>query len=135
MDTWSALVLCHENTKMTRVQPITFCLGRDRPPSLLTFEKSVAERHVENLKIMRNVGAKGYAEACRELTTEETFLRQKVYNYYNGPGTPFCSTKTDCFYWSMNQKIEGVTTWFGRVVVVPFPFTLVTITLCLADFR
>jgi hypothetical protein len=86
MDTWSALLLCHENTKIHRGQSITFSPVGDRHSSLLTFEKSVAERHIENLKIMRNIGAKRYAEASRELTSEETLLRQKVYNYYNGPG-------------------------------------------------
>jgi hypothetical protein len=86
MDGWSALLLCHENTKMDPTQQMTFSLGRDRPPTLLTFNGSVAERHVENIKSMRTIGAKKYIEACQDLSAEETLLRQKVYNFYSGPG-------------------------------------------------
>jgi hypothetical protein len=59
---------------------------QDRPPHLLEFKGSVAERHAENLKIIRAIGAKKYIEACRDLTPGEILLRQKVYNFFNGPG-------------------------------------------------
>jgi len=86
MDTWSALLLCHSSTRMSPNKQVAFAPGTQAPPYLLLFEESLAERHVENLKIMRTAGAKRYIEACRELTPEETLLRQKVYNLYCGPG-------------------------------------------------
>jgi hypothetical protein len=86
MDTWSALLLCHTSTRMDPDKSVAFSAIAEAPPSLLLFEGSLAERHVENLKIMRTAGAKRYIEACRELTAEETILRQKVYNFYCGPG-------------------------------------------------
>jgi len=71
---------------MSPDKTVAFSVGAQAPPYLVLFEGSLAERHVENLKIMRTVGAKRYIEACRELTPEETLLRQKVYNFYCGPG-------------------------------------------------
>jgi hypothetical protein len=71
---------------MSPDKSVAFSVGAQAPPYLLLFEGSLAERHVENLKIMRTVGAKRCIEACRELTAEETLLRQKVYNFYCGPG-------------------------------------------------
>ena len=69
---------------MDSTQKLMF--SSDATPRLLGFKGSVAERHVENLKIMRTIGVKKYIEACQELTADETLLRQKVYNFYNGPG-------------------------------------------------
>jgi hypothetical protein len=86
MDTWSALLFCSDNTKMNPTQRIAFPSSPDTPPYLLSFNGSIAERHVENLKTMRTIGAKKYFEACRDLSAEETLLRQKAYNFYNGPG-------------------------------------------------
>jgi hypothetical protein len=71
---------------MNPMQRIAFSSGLDTPPYLLFSNGSIAERHVENLKIMRTIGAKKYVEACRDLSAEETLLRQKAYNFYNGPG-------------------------------------------------
>lgn len=86
MDTWSALVLQHQNTAMTPRQKLRFVSGKDVPPTLATFEGRVAERHVENVKTMRSIGMKRYMEACRSLSPEEILLRQKVYNFFVGPG-------------------------------------------------
>ena len=72
---------------MDPTQRIRFSQLHDRPPRLIEFKGTVAERHVENLKIIRAIGAKKYMEACRDLTPEEILLRQKVYNFYSGPGT------------------------------------------------
>lgn len=71
---------------MDPLQTVAFSSSHDAPPSFFGFKGSVAERHVENLKTMRAVGVKKYVEACRDLSVEETLLRQKVYNFYNGPG-------------------------------------------------
>jgi hypothetical protein len=99
---------------MSTSQRVAFSLGDNRPPYIIGFASAVAERHVENLKIMRIIGGRKYADACRELTSEEILLRQKVYNFFNGPGTSPCRNWQDCFYWPLDIKIEGVTTWFGK---------------------
>jgi hypothetical protein len=70
MDTWSTLILCHPQLKMSATQRVAFSLDHDRPLYIIGFAGAVAERHVENLKIMRIVGSRKYAEACRELTSE-----------------------------------------------------------------
>ena len=74
---------------MAKDKCLAFSSSVQTPLHLIKFEGSVAERHVENLKIMRTIGAKRYIEACRELTPEETLLRQKVYNFYCGPGNRY----------------------------------------------
>jgi hypothetical protein len=75
---------------MSATQRIAFSLDYGSPPYIIDFTGSVAERHVENLKIMRNIGGRKYAEACLELSSEEILLRQKVYNFFNGPGISPC---------------------------------------------
>ena len=87
MNTWTVLLVSHPFTKMTKTQRISFTSFRDGPPRLTSFNGSIAERHLENLKIMRAIGIKKYAEACVELTSEEIMLRQKIYNLYCGPGS------------------------------------------------
>ena len=120
MDTWSALLLCNDSTRTEGPQQVEFSNVSGAAPFLLGFKGTVAERHMENIKMMKAIGAKNYIEACRQLTAEETLLRQKVYNFYNGPGIHFelyiCWSK-DCFYWSGRSKIKNVTTWFGRGLV------------------
>ena len=73
-------------------QRVAFSLNKNKSPYFIAFNGTVAERHVENLKTMRTIGARKYFEACRDLTPEETLLRQKVYNFYSGPGlTLYCA--------------------------------------------
>jgi hypothetical protein len=86
MDTWSTVLLQHENTAMEPCQKLRFACAKDVPPTLATFEGRVAERHVENIKTMRSIGMKRYIEVCRSLSPEEILLRQKVYNFFLGPG-------------------------------------------------
>jgi hypothetical protein len=91
MDTWSALLLQHKNTAMDPRQKLRFVSEKDIPPTLTTFEGRTAERHVENIKTMRSIGMKRYIEACRSLSPEEILLRQKVYNFFVGPGMLLCN--------------------------------------------
>lgn len=86
MDTWSTLLFCSDNTKVNPKQRIVFSSTIENPSCLLSSNGSIAERHAENLKIMRTIGGKKYIQACRHLSAEETHLRQKIYNFYNGPG-------------------------------------------------
>jgi len=102
MDTWSALLLCSETTKIDPAQQIAFSPETYTPPYLISFHGSVAERYVENLKTMRRIGAKKYMEACYDLSGEETLLRQKVYNFYNGPGISLHN------WWQMKIAFTGL---------------------------
>jgi hypothetical protein len=86
MDTWSALLLQHEKTAMVPSQKLKFVGEEDVPPTLAAFEGRVAERHVENIKTMKRIGMKRYIDACHSLSPEEILLRQKVYNFFIGPG-------------------------------------------------
>ena len=71
---------------MNPTKRIAFSSSIESPSCLLSSNGSIAERHAENLKTMRTIGAKKYIQACRDLSAEETHLRQKIYNLYNGPG-------------------------------------------------
>jgi len=95
MDTWSALLLRHENTTMDLRQNLMFIWRTGVPPTLESFQGRVAERHVENIKSIRSIGMKRYIEACHTLSAEEILLRQKVYNLFIGPGIFCCRDTTD----------------------------------------
>lgn len=142
MDTWSALLLCSDKTKMNPTQRIAFSSSPDIPPYLLCSNGSIAERHVENLKTMRTIGAKKYLRACRELSAEETLLRQKIYNFYNGPG--WASTIVNWLKIAftgprierLKASLLGLEKVFRSVMrlmivnIIPFPFILVHLTIC-----
>jgi len=64
----------------------TFSKWDGIPPSLVGFGGTVAERHVENIISMRVLGMKRFVAGCREISDEESLLRQKVYNWFSGPG-------------------------------------------------
>ena len=85
MDTWTCLLLCHPATKTSPTAP-----SNETARGLLEseFSGTARERHLENIGIMRRVGYSKFHDSCKELSQEEIFLRQKVYNLYSGPGTP-----------------------------------------------
>jgi hypothetical protein len=85
MDTWTALLLCHPTTKKGGEKPPSITSSPDWSPQF-NFSGAVAERHLENLKIIRSVGMTKFTEACHELSPEEILLRQKVYTLFCGPG-------------------------------------------------
>lgn len=86
MDTWSALLLLHDLTKTDPSQQIRCSTTSSVPPYRLGLYGVVAERHMENIRTMKTIGAAQYIKACRQLNPEETLLRQKIYNFYTGPG-------------------------------------------------
>lgn len=148
MDTWSALLLCHPSTKIQMKEDAAFSHGVQPPLYLPTFKGSVAERHVENLKIIRTVGAKRYIEASRELTVEETLFRQKVYNFYCGPGKlpPLNLNSLEIRFIGLrigksreflhgSEKVSFLKfdLMLTTVDVIPFPFTLVKYPLSRPD--
>jgi len=91
------------------------------PPYLVNFQGSPGERHVENIKILREVGSATYNEALeishglhspRILRLAEQIQRNSV-----GP---------DCYWRSPSEHLSpGSTRCFGNAWWLPFPPTLV----------
>jgi len=86
MDTWTTLLLVHHRTRPSQDKSISFVGGPDHLPQIREFSGSVGERHLENLKIMRNIGARKFRLQTQELSPEETLLRRKIYSFYSGLG-------------------------------------------------
>ncbi|ODQ54346.1 hypothetical protein SAICODRAFT_70076 [Saitoella complicata NRRL Y-17804] len=119
MDTWTAMLLCEDRTRMPEDEIVAFSQAASHPPYMLQFHGTAAERHVENLKLTRTIGLKAYKAACEPLAAETIALRRKIYNEFVGP---------DCFYTPPQPwRGKGVTTWFGKAYVAPFPFTVVLV--------
>ncbi|CAG8827336.1 7714_t:CDS:2, partial [Racocetra persica] len=114
-ETWSALILTSDQLKVPSGKVIAYSQSPHRPPYLLNFSGSVAERHVENLKIMKHIGLKHYTTSLAPLPISLEKLRIKIVNNFVGP---------DMYYSPefLNSKIK---TYFGKAYVVPFPFSLV----------
>jgi hypothetical protein len=86
MDTWTTLLLAHYRTGLSQDKSIYLVGGPDYQPQIREFSASVGERHLENLKIMRNIGARNFLLQTQELSPEETLLRRKIYSFYSGLG-------------------------------------------------
>ncbi|CAG8460586.1 482_t:CDS:2 [Dentiscutata heterogama] len=114
-ETWTTLFLTSERFKMEKDKIVAYSQSPYRPPYLLNFMGSVAERHVENLKIIRHIGIRRYTASLSPLPSSLVSLRTKILNNYVGP---------DMYYAPefLNIKIK---TCFGKAYVVPFPFSVV----------
>ncbi|KAH7318861.1 hypothetical protein B0J17DRAFT_773208 [Rhizoctonia solani] len=68
-ESWTALLLAAPQCRMPAFQKLVFAEGSEStadipvPPYLLDFSNSPAERHIENLKILREIGGKPW-ETC-----------------------------------------------------------------------
>ncbi|KAF8595614.1 hypothetical protein BDV93DRAFT_501109 [Ceratobasidium sp. AG-I] len=88
------------------------------PPYLLDFAGSPAERHIENLKILREIGHNSYELPSTKSLDEKqrtTELRHKILRRLIGPDAFWCppgsrSTAASCF---------------GNAWCIPFPLTVV----------
>ncbi|CAG8466098.1 26770_t:CDS:2 [Dentiscutata erythropus] len=114
-ETWTTLFLTSERFKMEKDKIVAYSQSPYRPPYLLNFMGSVAERHVENLKIIRQIGIRRYTASLSPLPSSLVALRTRILNNYVGP---------DMYYAPefLNIKIK---TCFGKAYVVPFPFSVV----------
>ncbi|CAG8644902.1 29056_t:CDS:2, partial [Racocetra persica] len=114
-ETWTTLFLTSEKFKMSKDKIVAYSQSPYRPPYLLNFTGSVAERHVENLKIIRQIGIRRYTASLSPLPSSLIGLRTKILNNFVGP---------DMYYAPefLNVKIK---TCFGKAYVVPFPFSVV----------
>ncbi|EIN13788.1 hypothetical protein PUNSTDRAFT_58299 [Punctularia strigosozonata HHB-11173 SS5] len=119
----STLILTSEECKIPKEQDMTFAQAPDSeyPPYLLNFMRTVGERHVENLKILREVGLDSYNRALAVLygPNHNRFRRlvEDIQRNYLGPDS----------YWrdpGIPPK-PGFTRYFGNSWWIPFPPTLV----------
>ncbi|TRM60170.1 hypothetical protein BD626DRAFT_408024 [Schizophyllum amplum] len=119
----STLLLTNTQCRIPSKQKMLFAEGRDSeyPPYLLDFAGSPGERHVENLKILREEGLMAYRRAVTLTTGPDSlrFLRMRdiIQQHYIGP---------DC-YWrpSGRHQIVNCKAHFGNAWWIPFPPTLV----------
>lgn len=91
------------------------------PPYLLNFSGTPGERHVENLKILREIGLDAYdkADALVYGPDREWFARLEdtIQRHYVGP---------DCFWREPGtSKTRGAAQFFGNAWWIPFPPTVV----------
>ncbi|KAJ6509497.1 hypothetical protein C8R47DRAFT_1098906 [Mycena vitilis] len=102
-------------------QPMEFAQARDSeyPPYLLDFSGSPAERHIENIKILREIGSLSYHKAVALMTGPDyewfKYLEGEIQQHFVGP---------DC-YWRGDNTPDGVASPFGNAWWIAFPPTLV----------
>ncbi|KAJ7630901.1 hypothetical protein FB45DRAFT_833713 [Roridomyces roridus] len=117
----SALFLTSPECRIPEKQPMEFSQARDSeyPPYLLGFKGTPAERHIENIKILREIGSLNYQKAVALVTGPDfewfKYLEGEIQQHFVGP---------DC-YWKGPELPKGVTSPFGNAWWIPFPPTLV----------
>ncbi|KAJ1033853.1 hypothetical protein NDA16_000061 [Ustilago loliicola] len=122
-ETLSILILCGREYHMPLEQVIAFSVSDEDnwPPYLIDFQGSVAERHIENLKIVKQIGIEAYRREIDFGRTQEGIYREKlirtIQRDFAGPDA----------YWRPQQPPfpSGVMSFFGKAFLVPFPPTLV----------
>ncbi|KAJ1968787.1 hypothetical protein IWQ62_001032 [Dispira parvispora] len=116
-ETWTALLLtCHE-FRLSEKDEVSFSESSQRPPYLVDFKGTVAERHLENIRILGHIGLSDYK---RLIVVPQTYRMQMlchtIISYLVGP---------DMFYYPRDISLSSITTFFGKAYVIPFPFSLV----------
>ncbi|CAG8784912.1 12733_t:CDS:2, partial [Racocetra fulgida] len=81
-ETWTTLFLTSEKFKMSKDKIVAYSQSPYRPPYLLNFTGSVAERHVENLKIIRQIGIRRYTASLSPLPSSLIELRTRILNNF-----------------------------------------------------
>lgn len=121
-ETLSIIILCGREYHMPLEQVIAFSVSDEDkwPPYLIDFQGSVAERHIENLKIVKQIGIEAYRTEVDISRTEEGIYRAKlmrtIQRDFAGPDA----------YWRPQEPPfpSGVMSFFGKAFLVPFPPTL-----------
>ncbi|CAG8632361.1 6161_t:CDS:2, partial [Acaulospora colombiana] len=116
-ETWSTLLLTSDQLKMPEDKVVAYSQSVYRPPYLLNFSGTVAERHVENLKIIRQIGLRNYISSMAPMSSSLLEMREKIVNNYVGP---------DMYYAPEFLSLK-IMTCFGKAYVVPFPFSVVMV--------
>ncbi|KAI8052417.1 hypothetical protein BDF22DRAFT_688123 [Syncephalis plumigaleata] len=115
-ESWSALFLITKQFRLPVGKPLPFFESRNMSPYLLKFNGTVAERHMENLKIARHIGLREFKEALEHPSERMLELRRIVMEELSG---------TDIYHKpNFQSKLKS---FFGRSFVLPFPFCLVVI--------
>jgi len=120
-ETLSALLLSGREYHMPLNQLVTFSVQDDCPPYLLAFQGTAAERHVENLKIIRSIGIDEYRNSVELMRGDESeiwkWVMKQIQLDYAGP---------DAYWKPLNGSgPNGVSSYFGKAFLIPFPPTLV----------
>ncbi|KAG0272457.1 hypothetical protein BGZ95_011799 [Linnemannia exigua] len=114
-ETWTATLLVEDSFKMPSDTVVAYSQSPHRPPYLLNFKGTVAERHVENLRIVRQIGLRSYSQACQFLTPAMVRKRAMILKGFVGPD----------MYYAPEFMTSNIKTYFGKAYVVPFPFSVV----------
>ncbi|KAF9316036.1 hypothetical protein BG003_002394 [Podila horticola] len=114
-ETWTTTLLVEETFKMPPDKVVAYSQSPHRPPYLLNFSGTVAERHVENLRIVRQIGLRSYSQACQFLTPAMVRKRTLILKEFVGPD----------MYYAPEFMASNIRTYFGKAYVVPFPFSVV----------
>ncbi|KAG0376990.1 hypothetical protein BGX24_006884 [Mortierella sp. AD032] len=114
-ETWTATLLVEDSFKMPSDTVVAYSQSPHRPPYLLNFKGTVAERHVENLRIVRQIGLRSYSQACQFLTPAMVRKRALILKGFVGPD----------MYYAPEFMTSNIKTYFGKAYVVPFPFSVV----------
>ncbi|WAR58986.1 hypothetical protein PtB15_10B328 [Puccinia triticina] len=90
-------------------------------PCLVNFDGTHGERLVENVRLFEGLGAERYGRAAGQAghraDPKALAIQSVIRSEFTGP---------NCFWKPHNAAdLVGVTTFFGRADVVPFPFTVV----------
>ncbi|KAK0464168.1 hypothetical protein IW261DRAFT_1524303 [Armillaria novae-zelandiae] len=121
----TALLLTSPECRIPAKQRMVYAQARDSefPPYLLNFCGTPAERHAENLKILREIGSLKYNKASALLSGPdyEWFrkLESQIQKHFIGP---------DCYWKSPSEtkpELVGCANFFGNAWWIPFPPTLV----------
>ncbi|KAF8585532.1 hypothetical protein K439DRAFT_1560810 [Ramaria rubella] len=117
----SVLLLASHECAIPKSQKMLFSESADSlwPPYLLDFQGTPAERHVENLKILREVGgleyAKGVALHSGRHAERIRYIQGKIQRHFIGPDS----------YWNTPSRCGALSGCFGNAWWIPFPPTLV----------
>ncbi|KAF9916457.1 hypothetical protein BX616_003699 [Lobosporangium transversale] len=114
-ETWTTTLLIDDSFKMPENKIVAYSQSPHRPPYLLNFAGTVAERHVENLRIVRQIGLRSYSQACQFLTPVMVRKRTLILKEFVGPD----------MYYAPEFMTSNIKTYFGKAYVVPFPFSVV----------
>ncbi|KAH9898326.1 hypothetical protein C8Q73DRAFT_395301 [Cubamyces lactineus] len=118
----STLLLTDKECQIPAKQKMEYKQARDGeyPPYLLNFAGSPGERHVENLKILREVGSGAYTKAASLVSGPDyewfRYLEQTIQQHFIGP---------DSYWKPPGIKPRNCTRFFGNAWWIPFPPTLV----------
>ncbi|CAE6445855.1 unnamed protein product [Rhizoctonia solani] len=127
-ESWTTLLLAAPQCRMPASQKLRFAEGNEAtsdipaPPYLLDFANSPAERHLENLKILREIGRSAYEQSANESQIHHrriTSLRHKILQHIIGP---------DAFWFpgrSIGETCLNAADYFGNAWCIPFPLTVI----------